>query len=181
MPNPPRKDDVLVFTSSNGVEHFCALTDRRDWPVLTVGDVTAHSAKENGFSDIKSAGKNVHKLTALIARDIVPSVRLYYPSAADIAVDLAGELEPLGYKVERAVSYKTLPNPDLPTKAADYILLYSQKGARALVRSGIEIDRATLISISKSVDKALGNSLCRARLWAEHPNHNSMLKLLDRP
>lgn len=123
----------------------------------------------------------MHSLTEQISRDVSKSSRLYYASAADIAADLPGALKQLGYEVERAVFYKTLNNPALLDKSADYILLYSQKGARALVQSGFKITGSTLISVSNSVDAALGRITAKSRKIAERPNHNSMLKHLDRP
>lgn len=178
MPRPPTPEDVLVFTSSNGIKHFCALTKKRDWSVYTVGNATRDAARAHGFTDVKSAGKDVEALAKLVAQEVPKTRPIYYASAEQVSGDLSGKLKSAGYKVRRAVIYKTLPARTIPDRAAPYILVYSRKGAEVLRDSGLDITKSHLVSISRSVDRQLGIMPVKSREIAENPSHSDMIKLL---
>ncbi|NNC36993.1 MAG: uroporphyrinogen-III synthase [Acidimicrobiales bacterium] len=187
-PEPPHPDDVIVFTSGNAVRQFCAFTDRRNWPVYTVGDVTAELARSKGFQSVTSAGKDVFALRDLIAADkVLKSKRLYYASGLDISADLVGELKNRDLYIVRHVLYETHPISVVPSiiKAAIdnnaplTVFLYSSKGAQALKALNLDFKNIQVVSISAQVDAILASERVKSRKIAQKPTHEAMIKLLD--
>jgi len=60
-PQVPKPDDILIFTSKNGVTAFCdyvgdaRLLEFRQSDVITVGDGSAEAARLAGFENVRSA------------------------------------------------------------------------------------------------------------------------------
>lgn len=123
---------ALAFTSGNGVTAFAALTSRRDWPVFTVGDVTANIARAAGFTDVRSAAGAVADLVSLIATSrspddgpvLAPGAR---EPAADLVTALAGRVA-----VRTLPVYQATETGTAPPAAFDTVLIQSPRAARAL-------------------------------------------------
>jgi uroporphyrinogen-III synthase len=186
-PARPQKNDILLFTSQNAVQAFCQMTDDRHWLAYTVGDATAMLAKKSGFRSVESAAKDIGALIRLIDKNHGgEQVSFYYPSAAEISADLPTLLNELGFKVTRAIVYKTManktPSPALEkcirNKQPIFALIYSVKGAQALTALGIDTENFDLISLSKNVDAALGDIVANSRKIADSPTHAALLKQL---
>ena len=64
----------LLFTSANGVRSFARINQQRNLKVFAVGDATAATAREVGFSDVDSAGGNIADLVVLV-KETWPSDR----------------------------------------------------------------------------------------------------------
>lgn len=186
-PEPPGLDDILVFTSGNAVRSFCSYTDKRDWPVCTVGDTTADVANMSGFKYITSAGKDVATLHDLIlANPALKSNHLYYASGQDVIGDLKAGLTRIGYHIDRQVLYETHSTLEVPPLIVTAmarnqlltVLLYSRKGARAFRTLDLRFGRVSTISISANVDENLSGLGLKSRNIAEHPTHTRMIKHL---
>lgn len=98
---------VLLATSANGVRAFVLASDRRDLPVLAVGDATARTARRAGFERVESAHGDVASLAALARRRCDPAAgALLHVAGSAVAGDLAGALSGNGFHVRRAVLYE---------------------------------------------------------------------------
>lgn len=186
-PEPPKSDDVLVFTSGNGVRWFCTYSDRRNWPVYTVGYATKDLAKRSGFNAVESAGKDVATLTQLIANTpALKSKRLYYASGLDVSGDLEADLKRDGFNIVRAILYETHPKQKVPKQVratlakhrAFTVLLYSPKGAQAFGALDIDFRRISTVSISANVDQNLSGLGLKSRKIANFPTHAALIKQL---
>lgn len=123
---------TLVFTSRNGVAAFVALSDRRDRPVLTVGDATADAARQAGFQDVTSASGALDDLAALIRRtpDAGPVLAcLAETPAGDLAARVGG-----GVEIRTLPVYRAVPTPATPPEACDAVLIHSPRAALELTR-----------------------------------------------
>lgn len=187
-PEPPLPDDVLVFTSSNAVDWFCNFTQKRDWPVYTVGDTTAAQAVKAGFQSVTSAKKDVAALTAMIIRNSdLKSKRLYYGSGQDISTSLPADLQKQGYFMVRQIFYETHPITRTPpeikaalTKERTLtVLLYSSKGAHVFRDLDLDMRRISTVSISDNVDSVLKNLNLKSRKTAHRPTHKALIKQLN--
>lgn len=141
----PPLDDVaaVLVTSVNGAQGLAAATARRDLTVIAVGPRTAGELVAAGFADVVAAGGDARALLALVRARLMPAAgRLVHVSGADIAADIAAELAPDGYDVDRAVLYEARPADrlDPATIAAlagprlDAVLFFSPRTAALFAR-----------------------------------------------
>ena len=99
---------ALAFTSANGVEAFTVRSPGRDLKVFAVGDATAQTAREAGFTDVVSAHGDVAALGALIAGAGLPEgAVVLHPGGRELAGDLPGAAGP-GVVIRQAALYETL-------------------------------------------------------------------------
>ena len=99
--------DALAFTSINAIAAFASLSPARNLPTFTVGDATAAAATAAGFTDVRSAGGDVHALAELIAHAPRPS-RVLHPGALELAADLAALLADRGVQARHVPIYRTV-------------------------------------------------------------------------
>ncbi len=106
LPPLDRLAAVLV-TSVNGARALAEATARRDLTAVAVGGRTADELARAGFAGIIEAGGDARALLALVRDRFDPADgRLLHVSGADVAADIAAELQPDGYDVARAVLYE---------------------------------------------------------------------------
>jgi uroporphyrinogen-III synthase len=134
---------VLLATSANGVRAFALANDRRDLPVLAVGDATARTARSAGFERVESARGDVASLAALARRHCDPAAgALLHVAGSAVAGDLAGLLSADGFHVRRAVLYEARPIGALSAAAVaalerdelDGVALFSPRTAATWAR-----------------------------------------------
>ncbi|GIK98623.1 MAG: hypothetical protein BroJett029_28320 [Alphaproteobacteria bacterium] len=189
---------TLIFTSSNGVRAFAALSERRDIDVLTVGDATAEAARAAGFARVESAGGDVGDLARLIRERADPAKgALFHAAGSVVAGDLAGQLAEAGYDFRRAVLYEAKPaealSPGvveaLADRGFDLVLFFSPRTAATFVelvdkaddrRAASGCAAATALCLSEAVARAAEALPWKQVLSAEHPDLPSMLRLVDR-
>ena len=193
----PPLDEItaLIFTSANGVRAFLAADPHRDLPCYAVGDRTAAALREGGFDRVESAAGDVESLVTLIAAQRQSGDgTLLHIAGSEVAGDLAGDLERAGFKVARAVLYRTTPRALSEESIAairnggiDGVLLFSPRTAAAFAESirgtGLaeNLRNATAWCLSQAVAAALGG-LPFARI--EHPpipTQEALLALLNAP
>jgi uroporphyrinogen-III synthase len=98
---------ALLFTSANGARAFARRCPRRDLPVLAVGDATARTAAEFGFTTVESAGGDVLALAELARQTLDPGAGTLLHAAGSVtAGDLAKLLADDGFDVQRQVLYE---------------------------------------------------------------------------
>lgn len=184
----------LLFTSANGVRALAARTPRRDLAAYAVGDATARTAREAGFSRVESAAGTVEDLAVLVARRCRPEDGpLVHAAGTAVAGDLAGVLDGLGFQVERQVLYAARPSETLGQDTIralyagtiDAILFFSPRTAASFVRlarRAAVTDRLaglTVLCLSEAVADAARTVPWRRVLVAERPDQPSLFALLD--
>lgn len=180
MPKPLPDRAVVLITSQNALRILEQLTDRRDWPVMTVGDASAAWARKMGFEDVLSAKGNAQDLLELIQKVYEPNAsRVFvYASGANIRLNLAKELREKGYKSRRDIYYRNvkMENIDLSdAPALTHIALYSPMAAKFVRRYAGRFNKARTISISPQTDQALRQRFKDRRLIAKRPMEAAMI------
>ncbi len=172
---------TLVFTSRNGVAAFAALSERRDRPVLTVGDATADAARDAGFQDVTSASGALDDLAALIRRrpDAGPVLAcLAETPAGDLAARVGGGIEIRALAVYRAVATSATP-----PEAFDAVLIHSPRAAMELARrlSPAAARLRLAVAISPAAAAPLAPLPFAAVRVAAHPDEAALISALGNP
>ncbi len=184
---------ALLITSANGIRAFARRNEIRDIPVIAVGDASARTARELGFSTVESARGNVETLAALVLGELAPADgALVHVVGSQVAGDLSGALTDAGFDVRRAVLYSARAvdvlgedaTSALRNGALDGVLLFSPRtGAlfEELVRNaGLEGSLATTTAycLSRPVaDKVRGLPWADVVIAAE-PNQDALLAVI---
>lgn len=190
----PPDDHALAFTSPNGVRAFASLSNRRHWPVFTVGDATAQLCRDYGFETVHSASGDVEALEKLILKShkSLPSFQgVTHLSGVHVAGDLVGALIAGELTASREIIYATDSVAELPPAIRVTldegkpiaVMLYSPKAAHTLIRCLPVADRASLhcVSLSTHVDAALGadDAGFGSRHIADAPNETALIARLE--
>ncbi|MCB2106326.1 MAG: uroporphyrinogen-III synthase [Rhodobacteraceae bacterium] len=151
--------DAIVFTSQLAVDAFDATDAWREKRVFAVGAATALAATNAGYREVVCTGQDAADLTATLAAD--RSLRVIYPSAVEVAADLARAFPD---RVTRVPVYRTDISPELPSavvqelRAASYVFvpLLSRRSARAaqLAFTNAGLSRATVNATSVAISLA---------------------------
>lgn len=181
---------ALIFTSANGVDAFVRLSEARDIPVFTVGNVTGARAASYGFHDINTGSGDLEELNKTLKHaDLAPGVPVLHVSGEHTT----GNIIIAGVPVEQVVAYradKTLvfSAPCLEMiDAGDFAaaLFYSPRTAEnfteLVAAAGLKnkISATRALCISEAVVKCLGNLPWQDVQVANTPTRNGMLRLLD--
>ncbi|WP_157089282.1 uroporphyrinogen-III synthase [Oceanibaculum pacificum] len=185
---------AILVTSANGAVRLPALTERRDLPVLAVGDATAEAVRALGFTRVESAEGAVEDLAALVKSRLSPVAGPLLHAAGEIvAGDLTGLLEAAGFTIHRVTLYEARPAGAISpgTLAAlkrgrlDAVLFFSPRTAETFARlaqsAGLTtpLSRLHAVAISQAVADA-----CRALPWrsvkiAATPTQDGIVAALD--
>lgn len=192
----PDMDGVqaVLLTSANGARSLAAKIVERDIPVYAVGDATARTAREAGFTAVESASGDVEALAALVQERADPHAGvLVHPAGSHVAGDLAGMLNQHGYSVRREVLYEARLSVNLSGAickllaegAIDAALFFSPRTAQTF---GILINQARLqnscagidaFCLSAAVAKALEKLPWRSVRIAEKPETGALFAELE--
>lgn len=189
---------AYLLTSANGVRALAGAvgTDAyaRGVPALAVGDQTAQTLREHGFTQVLSADGDVHALAALVRRTLKPdSGVLLHAAGSTVAGDLQALLDPAGFAVRREVLYETraavafsAPMRELlRERAVDCVFLYSPRTARtfaALAKKHELEDSLGTVAVyclSPAVAEALQELPFAAVRVAADPRQDALLDLFD--
>jgi uroporphyrinogen-III synthase len=184
---------ALLFTSANGVRAFAAKSSRRDLKVLTVGDGSATTAREVGFSDVTAAGGDVDALAALVIDKLDPKAGpLFHGAASVLAGDLQGKLEAAGFSLRRVVLYEaktatTLTHEtrmNLALGGLDMVLLFSPRTARTFAElwraaEAPSLGKTTALCLSAAVAREIGDLGWQRIETAASPDQPAMLSLVE--
>jgi uroporphyrinogen-III synthase len=182
----------LIATSANGLRAFAAISERRDLPVIAVGDATASVARAAGFDQVESAGGGVAALARHVAATRRPTEgALLHLAGRDTAGDLPGALA--GFTLRRVVLYEaraaTVLSAALRAALADLqgALFFSPRSAATFVTllrgadlSG-SVSAMTAYCLSRAVADEASPLRWRAVAVAARPDQAALLDLLAPP
>jgi uroporphyrinogen-III synthase len=184
----------LLFTSSNGIRAFAALSSERDLPAYCVGDETARTCRSASFTDVHSAAGNVDALAAYVIAQARPGDgRMVHIAGSVSAGDLAGALRGAGFSVDRIALYDAIPATALAegTKNAfkqghlDGVLFFSPRTAATFVSlvKAAELEnacrRVDAYCLSTGVAQPVGELPWRRIVTAAEPTRAALLTTLD--
>jgi uroporphyrinogen-III synthase len=182
----------LLATSANGVRALAANAAPRDLPLWAVGDATGRAAREAGFRRVESAGGDVTKLAALVARRAPPGLLLHAAGSA-VAGDLAALLADRGFTLRRQVLYESRPQPAaspallaaLDQDLLDLALFFSPRTAASFATLTVEAGRAArcrrlvAYALSPAVAQALAGLPWAVVRTAVRPEQEALLAAID--
>jgi uroporphyrinogen-III synthase len=184
---------AILVTSRNGVRSLSATTDRRDIPVLAVGNGTAGEADAAGFSTLAASG-DVAALGALVRETVRPDAgTLLWITGKNVRGDLRADLRAAGYQVLRHVLYDARAVDSIPPDCAaalerqeiDGALFFSPRTAQTFVRilSMAGLDRATesvtAFCLSPAVAAAVSDLSWRGVEISGRTDRATLLDLVD--
>jgi uroporphyrinogen-III synthase len=193
---------AVIVTSANalrGVESLLKGHRMLELPLFAVGDHTAAAARRAGFTHVVSANGDAANLRDLVlaslrAKELKKASTLLYLAGAEIARDLASELEESGFRVVTQTTYRMIAVKSLPSEARDAfaanrvgaVLHYSQRSARAFLdaarAAGVEISALAIpqCCISATVASVLRDAGATQVVVAATPDENALFEALER-
>lgn len=189
----PDPAQAILLTSANGAEGAARLTERRDLPVLAVGDATAAAARAAGFSRVSTASGDATGLVEHAVHRCRPTAGpLVWVSGEAVSTDLAADLAARGFRVERRIAYRTMQAEALPTavdfalrhQTVDGVLFFSPRSAEAFARlvqqAGLEAacGRVAAYCMSDAIARAASKLAWRAIHVADGPTKSALVSTL---
>jgi uroporphyrinogen-III synthase len=193
---------AVIVTSANalrGIEPHLKGHRTLELPLFAVGEHTAAAARRAGFTHVVSANGNAANLRDLVlaslkAKELKKASTLLYLAGAELARDLASELEESGFRVVTHTTYKMIPVTSLPRETCDAfaanqveaVLHYSQRSARAFLdaarAAGVEISALAIpqCCISAAVASVVRDAGATQVVVAATPDENALFEALER-
>jgi len=188
----PGTPQAVLVTSANALPALPASLHAT--LLLAVGDATAARARDAGFADVRSAGRDAEALAVLVAATCTPGGGpLLLASGAGQGLALAADLRARGFTVRRRVAYAARPVSEISVagrKALDEgglraALFFSPDTARAFM-SILQRDRTAplvqgieALALSPAVAAPLRVAPWRSVRIAAHPTQDELLALLS--
>ena len=193
---------AVIVTSANalrGIEPHLKGHRMLELPLFAVGDHTAAAARRAGFTHVVSANGDAANLRDLVlaslrAKELKKASTLLYLAGAEIARDLASELEESGFRVVTQTTYRMIAVKSLPRETCDAfaanqveaVLHYSQRSARAFLdaarAAGVEISALAIpqCCISAAVASVVRDAGATQVVVAATPDENALFEALER-
>jgi uroporphyrinogen-III synthase len=193
---------AVIVTSANALraaEGQSAMNRLKQLPVFTVGERTAETAREIGFSNVISADGDATALRDLMvasvrAKKLKKTDTLLYLAGADLARDLAGELGERGFNVVTQTTYRMVPIVSLPRDVCDAfassgveaVLHYSRRSARAFLDAaragGVEISALAIpqCCLSEAIASIVRDAGATQVMVARAPDEKALFEALGR-
>lgn len=192
-----RLDEVqaVLLTSANGARALAGATKRRDLRLLVVGDATAETAEQLGFSDTLSASGDATGLAVLVRKQVrADAGPLLHAGGTVTAGDLVGQLAASGYTIGHVALYETRLADTLPFDVeralaegtVDVVTLFSPRTADAFVKLAGRpeiaggLARTSVVAMSQAVVQRASTLPWRSVAVAERPTQDEMLLAIDR-
>lgn len=187
-------NELLVFTSANGVKAFVHGSDERGNPVYTVGRNTADEARQAGFTRVETAVGTVDDLVEILLKVCAETdTEILYVRGEEISKDLKSTLSKHGVVCRELTAYRSVPAGNLSLdllKALDAkevaaVMLFSAKGGGVLADLIEQYGRAHKIRTTKAlcISGAVLQSVSvlpfGGSLVADTPDRYGMIKLLE--
>lgn len=169
-------DAIIVFTSAHGVRHCGLIGDNR--PVYCVGDATARTARERGFTSVQSGQGDWKRLLQIIPQTDQPIVHV---SGETVRGELVEMLQRRGQTAARACVYRThaLSEWPLDVNRIDAVALYSPLAAEVLMAlPPRHLFHVTAFCLSQNVAAPLRDMPIRI---AAAPNERALIACSQRP
>ncbi|MEZ5692157.1 MAG: uroporphyrinogen-III synthase [Rickettsiales bacterium] len=100
--------NAVLITSSHGAKSLSLLTDIRDMFLLCVGDNTANTAKQLGFSNVTATGENVDHMIDYVMDCYDENSEFLYISGEHTSADLENIFSVRGMSVKRIITYEAV-------------------------------------------------------------------------
>ena len=193
---------AVIVTSANalrGIEPHLKGHRMLELPLFAVGEHTAAAARRAGFTHVVSANGDAANLRDLVlaslrAKELKKASTLLYLAGAEIARDLASELEESGFRVVTQTTYRMIAVKSLPRETCDAfaanqveaVLHYSQRSARAFLdaarAAGVEISALAIpqCCISAAVASVVRDAGATQVVVAATPDENALFEALER-
>ena len=193
---------AVIVTSANalrGIEPHLKGHRMLELPLYAVGEHTAAAARRAGFTHVVSANGDAANLRDLVlaslkAKELKKASTLLYLAGAEIARDLASELEESGFRVVTQTTYRMIAVKSLPRETCDAfaanqveaVLHYSQRSARAFLdaarAAGVEISALAIpqCCISAAVASVVRDAGATQVVVAATPDENALFEALER-
>src|SRR6266403_2363269 len=168
-------------------------------PLFAVGEHTASAAHRAGFDNVIPANGDAASLrdsvlASVKAKELKKASPLLYLAGADLARDLAGELDERGFTVVTRTTYRMIPVSSLPREACEAfaasgieaVLHYSRRSARAFLDAaragGVEISALAIpqCCISAAVASVVRDAGATQVMAAASSDENALFEVLDR-
>jgi uroporphyrinogen-III synthase len=198
---------AVIVTSANALRGIAPhLQDSRlqgsrllKLPLFAVGEHTASAAHRAGFDNVIPANGDAASLrdsvlASVKAKELKKASPLLYLAGADLARDLAGELDERGFTVVTHTTYRMIPVSSLPREACEAfaasgieaVLHYSRRSARAFLDAaragGVEISALAIpqCCISAAVASVVRDAGAAQVMAAASSDENALFEVLDR-
>ena len=198
---------AVIVTSANALRGIAPhLQDSRlqgsrllKLPLFAVGEHTASAAHRAGFDNVIPANGDAASLrdsvlASVKAKELKKASPLLYLAGADLARDLAGELDERGFTVVTHTTYRMIPVSSLPREACEAfaasgieaVLHYSRRSARAFLDAaragGVEISALAIpqCCISAAVASVVRDAGATQVMAAASSDENALFEVLDR-
>ncbi len=142
-PINPDKYNAFVFTSSNAVRNLKLLNENKKIICFCVGSITEKIARQFGFQNTVSAGRNVNALKNLIenSKSISEKSKIAYFCGDNISYNLDSELKKEGfdiikiinYSAEKIISLSEENKKIIEKNVPDLIFVYSLRSAQSFI------------------------------------------------
>ncbi len=189
-----KNPQAILLTSGNGARALAHLTDRRDIPVIAVGEASAMAAQQRGFDAQFCANGDVEKLEEYILKNCKKEAgSLLHIAGSVVAGQLKENLTAKGYEVDRVVAYLAKPvsllsqkvKDDMRDGEIDAIMFYSPRTAAIFVDLLIseELEDTTgaieAYCLSPRVADKISELSWKSVHRAEYPTQAAILALID--
>ena len=193
---------AVVVTSANalrGIAPHLEGSRLLKLPLFAVGEHTASAAHRAGFDNVipangDAAGLRDTVLASVKAKELKKTSPVLYLAGADLARDLAGELDERGFTVVTHTTYRMIPVSSLPREACEAfaasrieaVLHYSRRSARAFLDAaragGVEISALAIpqCCISAAVASVVRDAGATQVMAAASSDENALFEVLDR-
>lgn len=193
---------AVIVSSANAIRAAAPhLQDSRllRLPLFAVGERTASSARDAGFTRVIAAGGDAAMLRdcvldGLRSKKVKKGATLLYLAGADLSRDLAGELGAHRFNVVTQTTYRMVPIARLSRQVCDgfanqeieAVLHYSRRSARAFVEAtraeGVEISALAILQccLSENIAGALREAGAAQLAVAASPDEKALFDALER-
>ena len=180
-------DDVLIFTSPNGVQayvHQMSVHDLGNRRCYVVGQSTAKTARAAGMQ-VLVLGMNTADLTQQILGQVsIPP--LLHIRGEHIAGSLASDMRAAGAVIREAILYQQVATP-LTDEALKHlqgeipliIPLFSPRSTRLFFSQGSFQAPLLVASLSQEIAAEVPEGTCNVSYQAVHPHREAMLDILE--
>jgi len=182
---------AILATSANGVRALARRSDRRDIALFAVGPQTAQEAVAAGFTAIRNADGDAHRLSKAAAEWARPEAGpLLHVHGGQGAGALAAGLRRRDFTVKEEILYGVEPKPLSPEALAavkhhklDAALFFSPRSAQIFrdfaLQEKLDVSALTAICISSSTALSLEPLAFAKTRVAAAPNQDALLECLE--
>lgn len=185
-PIPPDTASGYILTSTQALR-FAPADLPKTTPVYAVGEATAQTAKNLGFTDVTASGGTVEALAETV-RDMAPAGQLLHLAGFDLADGTHDYLAGTGRDIRQWPVYRTRAQSFDPGHlAADgpvFVTLHSPKAAQVFYESvrpyarTLPSGKMNVLCLSQAVLRSLPETGCGAVYAAKTPDEDALATLL---